>query len=167
MKTVLRNMIADYLEIPGLAEAKEYVLMGTGFKSLDESPGAKLDSTIYINNSSASSTITQYETKFPFTADMIADEKALMALYKVGRDHLTGADAEFSLVRVDLYDETETKGTYNARLFKVCAEISDFKGNGGEKIEVSGNLNAVGDPVQGTFVVSTKKFTEAGAGVGA
>lgn len=156
MKTVLRNMIADYLEV-----ADTYVLMGTGFKSLDESPGAKLESTIYINQSSASSTVTQYETKFAFTADTIADESAIMALYKVGRDHLTGEAAEFDYVRVDLYETASPEGTYKARKFKVCAEISDFKGEGGEKIEVSGNLNAVGDPIQGTFNVSTKTFTPA------
>lgn len=156
MKTVLRNMIADYLEVDGA-----YVLMGTGFKSLDESPGAKLENTMYINQSTASATITQYETKFAFTADTIADESAIMALYKVGRDHLTGEKAEFKYVRVDLYETASPAGTYKARLFKVCAEISDFKGEGGEKIEVSGNLNAVGDPVQGTFNVSTKTFTPA------
>ena len=160
MKTVLRNMIADYLEVQGTS-SKEYVLMGTGFKSLDESPGAKVDNTIYINQSTASSTVTQYETKFSFTADTIADEKAIMALYKVGRDHLIGADAEFNYVRVDLYDEASPTGTYKARKFKVCAEISDFKGEGGEKVEVSGNLNAVGDPVQGTFTISAKTFAEA------
>lgn len=160
MKTVLRNLIADYLEIPGEGSTPEYVLMGTGFKSLDESPGAKTESTIYIHESTASSTITQYETKFAFTADTISDEKAIMALYKVGRDHLTGADAEFNYVRVDLYEAAGSEGTYKARKFKVAAEISDFKGNGGEKVEISGSLNAIGDPVQGTFSVTNKTFTE-------
>lgn len=158
MKTVLRNMISDYLEVQGASE-KEYVLMGVGFKSLDESPGAKLDTTIYVHQSTASSSVINYETKFPFTADTISDEKAVMALYKVGRDHLTGANAEFNYVRVDLFEAPTPEKTYKARLFKVCAEISDFKGEGGEKLEVSGNLNAVGDPVQGTFNVETRKFT--------
>lgn len=158
MKTVFRYDIADYLEIDGSSQ-KEFVLMGAGFKTLDESPGAKTDSTIYVNNKTASSTVTQYETKFPFTADTIADEKAVMALHKVGRDHLTGMDAEFNYVRVDLYDAGTGEGVYKARKFKVSAEISDFKGNGGDKLEVSGTLNAVGDPIQGTFDVKTKTFT--------
>lgn len=162
MKTVLRNEIADYLEVKGSSE-KEYVLMGVGFKSLDESPGAKIDTTIYVHQKTSSSSIINYETKFPFSADTISDEKAVMALYKVGRDHLTGADAEFNYVRVDLYEAPTPEKTYKARLFKVCAEISDFKGEGGEKLEVSGNLNAVGDPIQGTFNVETKKFTPDGA----
>lgn len=159
MKSVMRNQIADYLEIDSGASDKEYVLMGTGFTTLDESPGANIEKTTYINESSGSSTITKYETKFSFNADMIADERAVMALYKVGRDHLVGENAEFNYVRVDLYEATSEDGTYKARKFKVAAEISDYKGDGGEKIKVSGTLNAVGDPVQGTFDVSTKTFT--------
>lgn len=159
MKSVMRNQIADYLEIDSGASDKEYVLMGTGFTTLDESPGANIEKTTYINESSGSSTITKYETKFSFNADMIADERAVMALYKVGRDHLVGENAEFNYVRVDLYEAASEGGTYKARKFKVAAEISDYKGDGGEKIKVSGTLNAVGDPVQGTFNVSTKTFT--------
>ena len=36
---LLRNTIADYVEINGT-----YELMGTGFTKLDENPGAKTDS---------------------------------------------------------------------------------------------------------------------------
>ena len=160
MKSVIRNMIADYLEVDNGSSGKEYVLMGTGFTTLDESPGANIESTIYINDASESSTITKYATKFSFESDMIADEKAVMALYKVGRDNLVGEAAEFNYVRVDLYDEESGgTGTYKARKFKVAAEISDFKGEGGQKIKVSGSLNAIGDPVQGAFDVSSKTFT--------
>ena len=55
---------------------------------------------------------------------------SIMALYKVGRDHLTGSNAEFDYVRVDLFDK-ETEGAYPARKFRVAAEISDFAGEGG------------------------------------
>ena len=158
MKTVQRNMIADYLDV-GASDTAEYVLMGSGFTSLDESPGAQTETKVYINQASASTTIKSYETQFPFESELIADEKAIMALYKVGRDHLTGSTAEFDYVRVDLFDK-ETEGAYPARKFRVAAEISDFAGEGGETVTVSGNLNAVGDPIQGTFNPSTKTFTE-------
>lgn len=158
MKTIQRNMIADYLDI-GTSEKSEFVLMGAGFTSLDESPGAQTETKVYINDKSASTTIKSYETQFSFESELISDEKAIMALYKVGRDHLTGFEAEFDYVRVDLY-ETATEGGYPARKFKVAAEISDCSGEGGETVVVSGNLNAVGDPINGTFDVSTKTFTE-------
>lgn len=156
MKTVQRNMIADYLNI-GTSEKPEFVLMGAGFTSLDESPGAQTETKVYINDKSSSTTIKSYETQFSFESELISDEKAIMALYNVGRDHLTGSEAEFDYVRVDLY-ETATEDGYPARKFKVAAEISDCSGEGGETVVVSGNLNAVGDPINGTFDVSTKTF---------
>ena len=56
MKTVQRNMIADYLDV-GASDTAEYVLMGSGFTSLDESPGAQTETKVYINQASASTTI--------------------------------------------------------------------------------------------------------------
>ena len=38
-------------------------------------------------------------------------------------------------------------------------EVSDNSGAGGEKINVSGTLHAVGDPIQGKFDTVSKKFT--------
>ena len=43
-----RRRIANYLNISKAAEA-EYVFMGTGYKSLEETPAAQTSSTRYIN----------------------------------------------------------------------------------------------------------------------
>lgn len=157
--TVQRYMIGDYLDCG--ADTPDYKLMGAGFNTLDETPGAQSDSKTYINEKSASSSVKGYQTVFPFESDMIKDEVAVMALYKVGRDHKTGADAQKNYVRVDLYDPVADKtNLYHARKFLVSVEVSDFKGAGGETIVVSGNLNAVGDPVEGYFDTSSKAFSE-------
>ena len=166
MKTVYRKGVADYLNVGTTGEPK-YVLMGVGFESLDEEPGAKTETTCYIHESTSSSTITQYETKFPYKSEVIADEEAIMSLYKTGRDHEIGEAAEREYVRVDLYETTSSENTYKARKFRVCNEISSFTGEGGGKLKVEGTLNAVGDPIQGTFNVSTKTFAPAGAAAAA
>ena len=127
---LLRNAIADYALI-----GTEYELMGTGFTSLDESPNAQTDSETYINEVTASSDITGYETEFPYESRLIPSQKAIYALYKMGRDHATGDAAQLTYVRVDLFNPI---GTPSA---------------------VSGTLHAVGDPVQGKFDTVTKEFT--------
>lgn len=160
--TVKRKDIADYLNV-GTAETAEWALLGFGVETLDEEPGAQTDTTCYINDETSSTTIINYETKFPYTSEVIKDEKAIMSLYKTGRDHETGTAAEREYIRVDLYDPVaETAGSYKARKFRVANEVSSFKGNGGEKIKVDGTLNAVGDPIQGTFNVTSKTFTADG-----
>ena len=158
-KKIQRYMIGDKLDVSEKSGTETYELMGAGFNTLDESTSAKTDSKTYINDKTSTTTIQGYETVFSFESDMIASEKAVMSLYNVGRNHLTGADAQKNYVRVDLYKPTEKENVYPARKFLVAVEVSDFKGNGGETVVVSGNLNAVGDFTEGYFDTSSKTFT--------
>ena len=161
---IKRHQYADYLNV-GESDAAEFVLMGAGFTTLDEEPGAQSESVKYVNDASASSSVVGYETTFPFEAEQIKDEKAIDALYEVGRNHYLGSDAEFEYVRVELWNPTvDGEGkVFEARQFVVSAEISSISGE--NKMTLSGNLNAVGDPVLGTFDTSTKKFTAASEAV--
>ena len=150
---VMRNKVADYLMVD-----EAFELMGVGFETLDENPNAQSMQKTYINQATATN------VEFPFSADMIQSEKAVMALYKVGRDHLTGTAAMFEYVRVDLFDPVQSQqNTFNARQFIVSAEISGNTGNGGDPLALVGTLKAVGDPVLGTFNTTTKAFTAASA----
>lgn len=96
-----RHDFADYLNIQ-TGESPNFVLMGTGFTTLDENPGAQTSKKKYVNEKASSSSITSYETVFPFTSDLIIQQEAVLALYKVGRNHCTGSDAEFPYVRVEV-----------------------------------------------------------------
>lgn len=152
-----RHDFADYLNIQ-TEETPSFVLMGTGFTTLDENPGAQTSKKKYVNEAASSSSITSYETVFPFESDLIIQQDAVLALYNVGRNHCTGSDAEFQYVRVELWDKIESKeNEYAARLFTVSAEISSISGE--DEIAVSGNLNATGDPINGTFNTTTRTFT--------
>lgn len=155
----MRYQIADYLMVDDIAE-----LMGTGFTSLSESPSAQTDSVTYINEKTSSTDVTGYETEFSYDANHIPSQAAITALWKDGRDHHTGADAQHEYIRVDLYNPigtaSETSAEFAARKFIVSNEVSDFEGDGGEKNSISGTLHAIGDPVQGKFDTVSKKFTE-------
>ena len=162
-RTVIRrHQYADYLNV-GTAEAAKWVLMGTGFTTLDEEPGAQTESVKYVNEVSSSSSIVSYETTFPFEAEQIATEEAITAIYEVGRNHYVGADAEFEYCRVELWNPAgaaEDAGhSFEARKFVVAVEVSDFTGE--NKMTISGNLNAVGDPILGTFDTTTLAFAPA------
>lgn len=162
---VMRYEIADYLGVDGT-----YELMGLGFDSLNESPNAQSNSKTYINQKTQSSFVKSYQREFPYSADLIKSEKALMALYNVSRNELTGADAMFEYVRVDLYDpmlEANTEGEmtasttkFKARKFIVSCEVSSNSGNGGEAMATSGTLKTFGNMVKGIFDTKELKFTE-------
>lgn len=161
MNKVIRYMIADYLNT-GTSGSEEYSLMGSGFSALDENPSAKVDSTAYINDRSASGSIVGYENKFAFDTQFISDEAAIKFIYNVARNQKTGADAETEYVRVDLYDG-EQSGSYPARKFHVAIEVTGITGAGTEIMRVAGNLHQVGNFVEGMFNVSTKTFTATNA----
>ena len=155
---VKRHQFADYLNTQ-TADKPNYCLMGVGFTSLNEEPGAQTESK----------SVTGYETVFPFESDLIPEQEPILALYNVGRNHCTGSEAEFEYVRVELWEPVSGKeNEFSARKFIVSAEISEVSGD--TDIQVSGNLNAVGDPIDGTFNTQTKTFTaateSAGAGTG-
>lgn len=153
---VMRNKIADYLKV-----GDTFKLMGVGFETLDENPNAQSTQKIYVNQATATNFINSYQTEFPYSADMIASEDALMELYKCGRDHLTGTAAMFEYVRVDLFSPVENQtNVFKARKFIVSNEVSGNTGKGGDPMNLAGTLKSVGDPVLGTFNTTTSAFTE-------
>ncbi|HBF64744.1 MAG TPA: hypothetical protein DDW34_02070 [Clostridium sp.] len=158
MSTVMRYDIADYLNTG--TTTPSYALMGVGFNSLDESPNAQKDSKTYIHQKSQTSTIKGYQTTFAFDTDLISSDDAVMKLYDIGRNQKTGVDAELDYVRVELFrPEGTTENTFKARKFKVAVEVASISGEGGGNVKVTGNLNGVGDFVDGTFNTETKTFT--------
>ena len=115
---------------------------------------------------SSSSSVVSYTSVFPFEARLIKSQDAVNALYHVGRNHLTGSDAEFEYCRVELWDQKQNASvpvanTFAARKFLVSAEVSGVSGE--KKQSMSGNLNAVGDPLDGYFNTESKTFEEAAA----
>ena len=155
MSTILRNKIADYL-----GKGTEIMFMGAGFNSLNEEPNAQTSSKTYINEVNSTTRITNYQPVFPYDSDFMKDEKAIYELYLTGRNRKTGVDAEFDYYRVDLFEAQRGANLYPSRKMRVSNEVSSFEGEGGAEITVSGNLNQIGNHVDGVFNVSTKNFIE-------
>lgn len=157
---IMRYDVADYLEVTPVSGTAAYYLMGVGYTKLDESPSPKVNTDAYINSRNGNAVITGYENSFSYDTQMQtgASAETTAALIKVAHDQLTGADAEFNFVRVDLYAGA-TDGSYPARKFRVCAEVGDITGNGNDVMATSGKLHQIGDMIPGTFDVATKAFT--------
>jgi hypothetical protein len=147
-------MIADFLNVGN----DKYVLMGTGFNTLDENPRAQTDTKAYVSDASASSVVLGYQTQFPFDADLIKSDEAIQALYDIGRNQKQGMDAELDYVRVELFRDATpaAPNVHPARKFRVAVEVSSISGAGAQIIHVAGNLNNVGSFIDGTFNTETK-----------
>lgn len=148
-----RLIQANYLKVTDAFE-----LLGAGFTELNESPSAQTTSKRYINQSSASQSITGYEWSTSFTADQIVSEKVIEHIREIGEMQKTGADTETEYVIVDLDKPAQTSG-FRARKFKVAIAVDSFSVNDGE-LAIEGSLLGITDPVLGTFDTTAKTFTE-------
>lgn len=149
-----RKIQANYLKIE-----ETFELLGTGFTELNESPSAQTASKRYINQSSASQSVTGYEWSTSFNADQIVSEKAIEHIRKIGEMQLTGAEAEAEYIIVDLDKEAAESAGFRARKFKIAIAVDSFDDNDGE-LGISGNFLGQSDPVEGTFDTSAKTFEE-------
>lgn len=147
-----RKIQANYLKV-----AAAFELLGTGFTELNESPSAQTSSKRYINQSSATQSVTGYEWSTSFNADQIVSEKAIDHVRNIGEMQLTGADTETDYLIVDLDNPGTVEGSCRARKFTVAISVDSFDDNDGE-LGVSGSLLGISDPVEGTFTVATKTF---------
>ncbi|MEG1619292.1 MAG: hypothetical protein RR335_06960 [Eubacterium sp.] len=161
---IKRKSIADYLNVGIGTATEDYAFMGAGFKTIDESPNPNVEKDAYVCDSIASGTVEGYEPSFSYDSCLIREEKAVMSLYQIGRDQLTGEEAERDYVRVDLYDPITTgqpaeKNTYKARKFRVAVEVTDISGESAKSMASKGKLNQVGEIIFGKFNTDTRKFT--------
>lgn len=147
-----RKIQANYLKVT------EFELLSTGFTELNESPSAQTTSKRYINQSSASQSITGYEWSTSFNADQIVSEVAIEYIRDIGEMQKTGADTETEYIIVDLDKPAQTSG-YRARKFMVAIAVDSFEDNDGE-LGITGSILGISDPVLGTFDTTTKTFTE-------
>ena len=149
-----RSIQANYLKVHDSFE-----VLGTGFTELNESPSAQTANKRYINQVSATQSITGYEWSTSFNTDQIASDKAIEYIRNIGEMLLTGADTETEYIIVDLDKKASEENKFRARKFKVAIAVDSFDDNDGE-LGISGTFLGQSDPIEGTFDISTKTFEE-------
>ena len=159
--TVMRSSVADFLHCKDMASGEEgFFLMGVGFTSLNENSNAQAEKRAYISDKVASTIIRAYETQFPFATDLMTKQPVIDRIYNVSRNQLRGAAAEADYVRVEAFIHTSIPDIHPARRFRTAIEVADITGEGTQHMEMSGNLNPVGDFTPGVFDILSKVFYE-------
>lgn len=157
LKDVMTYDEAHYFDL-GTSEEPNIVLGGV-ITQLDESSNPTESEKQYIQQKSMTNTVTGFSDEFPITMDMVKGDAVFEHFYDVFRNRKTGQEAQIDHYIVELWNETETSGTYKARKQRQSIVITDKTANPGEQITISGSLKGVEDFVDGTFAVATKEFT--------
>ena len=168
-ESAAENGTVDETEQITSGEGTEQVTSGDGTEQVTSGDGT--DQVMTDEDQAASDDQENPEEGEPAPGeetDVVADQNTgLTVLHhhwdpaRIARNHQTGSDAILEYVRVELWDPATEGSTteFKARRFSVANSVSDISGD--DDIVVSGTLHAQGDPVDGTFNVSTKVFTAA------
>lgn len=157
---VKRHLVGNYLGANAVGSAEQtYNLMGLGFTEINGETGVETKEKQYVHQKAKTTRVSSYSASWGFTADHIPSQTPVKQLYEVGRNQLTGDDACFDYIVVDLWDDP-TDSSYPARKFRVSAEVTEYSPDDSE-MQVKGTLHQQGDFVEGTFNISNNTFTAA------
>lgn len=158
IENVMANDVADYIDVSTDGSSEKYELMGLGITSAGKTLNPQEDTKQYVNQGSATTTISSYQPEYPFEGEMIKNDKVIDKIYTIGRDELKGAKAQVKHVRVELFKEPTSGTKYPAQRRVVTISVSEMPREAGTAVGLSGSLKAVTDVEEGTFDITTKTF---------
>lgn len=154
----LRHERVYYIDTTPDTETETYVLFGDGVNSLSSDMGSTVEDDHYITQKNGTSTRTATAKSHSFSGDMIIGDDALN--YMETKIYALGSEAETHWVEVDAFRDPGEDGSYPARKVDILIDITnDGSGDAGSALQFEGTIKWLGDPVEGTFNKTTKKFT--------
>lgn len=154
----MREKLVHYFNI-GTSETPEYVLLGDGITSLTEEFNPESDTKQYINQSNGTTVIKSYTPSISIEKEYIKDDSLQKWIDEKVKTLPVGSDAESDYIRINLFEEGTTSGTYEAVKRRCTFQFDSVGGDAGSELVSALTLGGIGDGIKGTFNVSTKTFT--------
>lgn len=152
----MREKLMHFLNI-GTGSTDAYELLGDGITSLTEEFNPESETKQYINNANGSTAIKSYTPSLSVEREYISDALQTWMDEKI-KTLPTGSAAQSDYIRINIL-EKETAGAYPAVKRRCSYQFDSLGGDAGNAIMNSMTLGGIGDGIQGTFNVATKKFT--------
>lgn len=158
MGKIKRSQVALFLNT-GTTQAPVWSLVGEGVTELTINYNPQTSDETYIHQDSGTTDVESYKPTIP--APMTANKGDAVFDFVDGlrRSRAVLADARSEVCLVYLYEDA-VEGAYPAERNACSVQVDDFGGAGGESAKLNFTINLVGDAVHGTFLPTTKTFTE-------
>lgn len=158
--SVKRSQFALYLNVLPSGTA-DYELVGDGITTATINYNPQTSEETYIHQDSGTTEIESYRPTMPVEATAKSGDPVFDFVdgLRQSRAVLDAAKTDAVLVYIYEGEETPAAGDYPAEKQDVSIQIDSFGGDGGAKAKINYTINFLGDPVPGTFVVSTAAFT--------
>lgn len=162
-----RSKIAHFLNTTPSATAATYGLISAGVTDATMNHNPQSTTETYIGDNSATKTLDSYQPEMPFTGQVVPGDTVYDFIYSIRRGNATygtpsnGGDDLTDMVEVDKTQTPDTAGTsYPAIKYNGQVQIDNGPGGaGGGRAEIGWTFLSQGDPVLGTFNMSTFAFT--------
>ena len=154
----MREKLMHFFNI-GTSDVEKYVLLGDGITSLSEEFNAESETKQYINQKNGTTNIKSYTPSISVEKEYIKDDELQAWMNEKIKILPTGSEAMSDYVRVNILETPTEAGVYPAVKRKCSYQFDSIGGDAGSELMNNMTLGGVGDPIQGTYNVSTKEFT--------
>lgn len=146
---------------PGQSSQK-YELIGEGIDTLTPTQNPQVSTKQYIHEINATTVVTSLQKQFAYSGERVVGDPVNDFLASL--EDKVGDQLKTTMIVYNSWDEEETSGTFKAKKYDVVIAVSSTGDRaGGASLAISGTIYINGDPVDGSFVASTKTFTPAEA----
>ncbi len=153
----MREKLMHFFNI-GSSQEPQYVLLGDGITSLTEEFNPETETKQYIHQANGTTSIKSYTPSISITKEYINDDLQAWIDEKI-KLLPVGSAAVSDYVRINILEKTSSDGTYPAVKRNCSYQFDSIGGDAGSELTSSMTLGGVGDPIIGTFNVSTRTFT--------
>lgn len=153
---IKRSLILTYMDT--VPSTENYDIIGDGVVSGTINMNPKTTEETYIDEDNASINVDSYAPTMPIEATAKEDDAVFEYLDGLRKTRAVLDDCETTIVNVWNY-ETGGPTSAPANQQAVSIQIDSFGGDGGVAAKLNYTINYIGDPIPGTFNITTKAFT--------
>lgn len=156
MAKIPRSDILTYID--DTPDSENYVLLGVGVINGTINYNPNVLTETYIHQDTANISVESYAPTMPVEITMDDTDEACVYLDGLRVARAVLGDAETTIVNVWNY-ESGGPTAAPAEQQAVSIQVDSFGGDGGQAVKLSVTINYQGDPVAGTFNISTGAFS--------
>lgn len=157
MAKIKRSQVMTFINTTPSSSAT-YSLLGDGVTAGNINMNPKTTEETYVHEDNASISVDSYAPTYPVEQTAVTGDAVFEFVDTLRKNRAILDDAETDIVNVWAY-ESGGPTAYPAEKQTVSIAIDSFGGDGGAATRINYTINFVGDPIPGTFNVTTSAFT--------
>lgn len=154
---VKRSLIRTFMDVdPGY---EDWALIGDGVPTASIEYNPETEQETYIHQDNASAELQRYAPSMGIEATAMVGDEVFDFVDDLRINRAVLEDAHTQIVNVWMYKTALSENTYPAEIQDVMVAVESAGGDGGVASKLNYTIYYRGDPVTGTFNVSTLTFT--------